>query len=109
MFKELNSKRTIKEGIDLSTLSFVKLNEFEGKEINVDGFFFTDGGFGRQVVVVGNGSKINMPSRAVSIFEDIKANDEMVKAVLDGKCKITNIRVAKAKKGTTTLFELEDC
>ena len=109
MFKELNSKRTIKEGIRLEDMEFVKLKELVGKEVKVDGFFFTDGGFGRQVVVVGNGMKINMPARAVSLFEDIKANEKLLNALLEGHCKITNIRESQTRKGTTVLFELEDC
>jgi len=109
MFKELNSKRTIKEGIELKDLPFIKLKELEGTTLKVDGFFFTDGGYGRQVVVIANGYKVNMPSRAVGLFEDIKANDEMVKAILEGHLAIGNIRESKTKKGTTTLFELMDC
>ena len=108
MFKELNSKRTIKEGIDLSELNFFKLKELEGRELKVDGFFFTDGGFGRQVVVVANGMKVNMPARAVDIFERIRNNDQMVQAMLEGHLAITNIKQAKTKKGSTTTFELTD-
>ena len=109
MFTELNSKRTIKEGLDLQAMPFIKLKEMVGKEIKVEGFFFTDGGYGRQVVVVGNGAKINMPSRAVSLFEDIKASPELTKAVLEGHLKLINVREAQTKKGSTVLFELADC
>ena len=109
MFNELNAKRTIKEGLDLQAMPFVKLKEMAGQEVKVDGFFFTDGGYGRQAVVVGNGVKINMPQRAVSLFEDIKASPELTKAMLEGHCKLVNIREVQAKKGTTVLFELADC
>lgn len=109
MFKELNSKRTIREGIELTELPFCKLRDLIGKELHVDGFFFTDGGFGRQVVVVAEGLKVNMPARAVSMFEDIRSNSELLNGVLEGHLKITNIREAKAKKGTAVLFDLEDC
>lgn len=109
MFNELNSKRTIKEGLDLTAMPFVKLKALVGDEVKVDGFFFTDGGYGRQAVVVGNGVKINMPQRAVSLFEDIKASPELTKAVLEGHLKLVNIREAQTKKGSTVLFELADC
>ena len=109
MFKELNAKRTIREGIDLSELPFCKLAEFEGKEIAVDGYFFTDGDYGRQVVVVGEGKKINMPNKAVRMFEDIDRDPEMIKAILDGHLKITEIAPFKSKRGLTTSFLLDDC
>ena len=109
MFKELNSKRTIREGIDLQALPFVKLKEMAGQDVKVDGFFFTDGGYGRQVVVVGNDKKINMPSRAVSLFEDIKNDPKLLDALLGGHCMITNIKEMPTKKGSTVLFEVADC
>lgn len=109
MFKELNTKRTVKEGINLTDLPFVKLKDLEGHDIKVDGFFFTDGDYGKQLVIVGNGLKINMPGRAVKVFEDISRNEEMVEAILNGRLLITNIREGKTKKGTTTLYDLEDC
>lgn len=110
MFNELNSgKRTIKEGIELKDLQFVKLKEMVGTEIKVDGYFFTEGDYGKQVVVVGNGKKINMPLRAVKLFESIDNNPDLVKGVLEGKCKIVNIKEGETKKGKTILFELADC
>lgn len=109
MFNEMNDKRTVKEGIELQAMPFVKLKELAGREVKVDGFFFTDGDYGRQVVVVGNGLKINMPARAVSKFEDIKASPEKTKAVLEGHLKLTSIRELQTKKGSTVLFELTDC
>lgn len=109
MFNELNKKRTIKEGLELSTMPFVKLRDLIGREIRVDGFFFTEGDYGKQVVVVGNAMKINMPARAVAMFEDIRANEQMVNALLEGHCKLTNIREGQTKKGTAILFDLADC
>lgn len=109
MFNEMNKKKTIKDGINLENMEFKKLKEFCGQEIHVDGYFFTKGDFGKQLVVVGNGYKINFPSRAVEIFEEINLNKEQVDAILNGKLKISNIKESKTKKGTTTLFELVDC
>lgn len=109
MFKELNSKKTIKEGTDLTKMEFVKLKEFEGQELRVEGYFFTSGDYGKQVVVIANGYKVNMPSRAVALFEKISNDEEMMQAVLDGKMCIKNIRPSKTKKGTTVLFDLDDC
>lgn len=111
MFEKFNKNyaNTVKEGIDTEEMEFCKLKDFEGKIIKVDGFFFTRGDYGKQVVVVGNGYKINMPERAVEMFEAIRNDEEMLKAVLDGHLLITNIAPKKAKKGNTYTFELQDC
>ena len=111
MFEKFNKSyaNTIKEGIDTDNMEYCKLKEFEGKTIKVDGFFFSKGDYGKQVVVIGNGKKINMPERAVEMFEEIRNNEEMLKAVLDGHLLITNIAPKKAKKGNTYTFELQDC
>lgn len=111
MFEKFNKSytQTVKEGIDTDSMEFVKLKEFEGKTVKVDGFFFTRGDYGKQVVVVGNGYKINMPERAVEMFEEIRSNPEMLEAVLTGHLLITNIAPKKAKKGNTYTFELQDC
>ena len=106
MFEKLNNYvNTIREGIDLQDLPFVKLDQFCGQSIKVDGFFFTVGDYGKQVVVVGNGYKINMPQRAVEQFEEITKDKEMLDAVLAGHLKIVDI--AKLKR--TTGYRLTDC
>lgn len=111
MFKELNkqTRSTVKEGIDLQALSFVKLHEFVGETIIVDGFFFTNGDYGKQIVVVGNGYKINLPNRYVEAFEQIQATDWMLEAMFNGHMALTNIRDIKAKQGYTTVFDFADC
>ena len=111
MFKDLNkqTRSTVKEGIDLTALSFVKLHEFVGKTILVDGFFFTNGDYGKQIVVVGNGYKINLPARYVEAFEQIQASDEMLDAMFNGHMALTNIRSIKTKQGYTTVFDFADC
>ena len=113
MFKELNSVRTIKEGIKLEDLQFRKLKEFAGKTLAVDGFFYTNGDYGRQLVVVARdnegGWKVNMPNRAIDQFEAIKADKDMLKAVLEGHLQITDISEAKVGRGVTTVYTLADC
>lgn len=112
MFNELNKQfsSTIKEGIDLEAMEFKPLKDFIGKTVKVDGFFFTKSDYGEQVVVVGNGAKINMPKRAVDIFKNIQASAEMLDAVLSGKLEIINITPVKCKNGVeTTGYELHDC
>ena len=44
-FEDLNtsSKKTIRDGITLDGMAFVPLKDFIGKELKVDGFFFTNG------------------------------------------------------------------
>lgn len=113
MFKELNSVKTIKEGIKLEDLQFRKLKEFTGKTLSVDGFFFTNGDYGKQLVVVARdnegGWKVNMPNRAIDQFEAIKADKDMLKAVLEGHLQITDISEAKVGRGVTTVYTLADC
>ena len=113
MFKELNSVKTIKEGIRLEDLQFRKLKEFTGKTLSVDGFFFTNGDYGKQLVVVARdnegGWKVNMPNRAIDQFEAIKSDKDMLKAVLEGHLQITDISEAKVGRGITTVYTLADC
>ena len=113
MFKELNSVRTIKEGIRLEDLQFRKLKDFVGKTLYVDGFFFTNGDYGKQLVVVARdnegGWKVNMPNRAIDQFEAIKADKDMLKAVLEGHLQIVDIQEQKLGRGSTTLYTLADC
>ena len=110
MFENLNTyATTIKEGINLESLPFVALKDMTGQTVKVDGFFFTDGKYGKQVVVVGNNCKINMPARAVEKFEMIQDNEEMLKAVLGGHLALTDIRITNTKNGTTTAFRYTDC
>lgn len=109
MFAEYNYKRTVREGIDTDKMEFLPIKNFVGKEVLVDGFFFTEGRYGRQVVVVGNGYKINLPSRSTEVFQDIANNPEKLKAVLTGHLKLTNIKMKDTKNGTTTVFDFTDC
>ena len=107
-FEQFNGTSTIKDGINLDELEFLPLKDYIGGEILVDGFFFTEGNYGKQVVVVGNGAKINMPKYAVKRFEEIRDNEEAIRALLDGKCKIVDIEELKTKNGKTTGFRLAD-
>lgn len=112
MFNELNKQmqNTVKEGVDTEKMDFAPLKDFIGKTIKVDGFFFTKGQYGEQVVVVGNGFKINMPKRATDVFKGIAQNESMLKAVLEGHLELINIVPVKAKNGSeTTGYELHDC
>lgn len=112
MFNEMNKQftNTVKEGIDTDDMEFAPLRDFVGKTVKVDGFFFTKGQYGEQVVVIGNGFKINMPKRATDTFKAIRANDFMLKAVLNGKLELINITPVKAKNGSDTVaYELHDC
>ncbi len=109
MFSNLNARRTIKEGIDTDRMEFKKLSEFCGTKFVVNGFFFTQGKYGKQVVVVGNnGYLVNMPARAVEQFEKIAENDVMVDAMIDGKMGIGNIKKITTRNGETTAYDLED-
>ena len=72
MFEKLNRRSTVREDIDTQAMEFKPLKDFCGTKIKVDGFFFTEGRYGTQVVVVGNGYLINMPKRAAEQFEKIE-------------------------------------
>lgn len=107
MFENLNkgAVSTIQEGIDLLELEFIKLREFIGDTLLVKGFFFTNGKYGEQVVVVGysvhNGRmyKVNFPNRAVEQFKTIQNNKEQLQALLDGKLSIVDIKEVNGKNG----------
>lgn len=110
MFKGLNKGNSyVREGIDTRSQDFAPLKNFIGQTIRVDGFFFTNGDYGKQVVVVGEGFNINMPSRALEQFEAIAADPEMVAAVMAGKLIINDIKAGNSKKGNpTTFYSLDD-
>ena len=92
MFNEMNNyKQTVKEGIKLENLPYKPLKDFVGYTLFVDGFFFTNGKYGRQVVIVA-----------------IMADDEKLQAVLGGKLCIVDIKIVETKNGTTTSFKLKD-
>ena len=109
MFNEYNYKSTVREGIDTDKMEFLPIKNFVGQEIRVNGFFFTKGRYGEQVVVVGNGYKINLPSRSTEVFQKIANNPEQLNAVLTGHLKLTNIKMKDTKNGTTTIFDFADC
>ena len=108
MFEKLNRRSTVAEGVNTQEMDFKPLKDFCGTKISVKGFFFTEGRFGTQVVVVGNGYLINMPKRAVEQFEAIAQDDKMLDAVLDGKLEIKNIKMLDTKNGQTVAYDLAD-
>ena len=97
--------------IDTSTMEFEKLADFVGKDLHVQGFFFSDKGkYGRSVAVVADGHLINFPNWAVTQFEEIASNSEMVAAMFDGHLLITDIHSVDTGKGNpTTAFAFADC
>lgn len=107
-FSQFNQRATVKEGINLEDLEFHPLKDYIGGEIIVDGYFFTNGRYGKQVVVVGNDAKINMPKYATAMFERIDDNDEAVNKMLEGGMKLINIEEKTTKNGTTVIFEAAD-
>lgn len=108
MFEKLNKRSTVREDIDTQTMEFKPLKDFCGTKIKVDGFFFTEGRYGTQVVVVGNGYLINMPKRAAEQFEKIAADDKMLDAVLAGKLEIKHIKMLETKNGQTVAYDFAD-
>ena len=111
MFEDYNvQKQTIREGLDTNAMEFKPISDFVGQTIKVDGFFFTTKGkYGKQVVVVGNGSLINMPKRAVEVFEKIANNEAQLQAVLGGHLMLTDITPITTKNGPSTAYKFKDC
>ena len=110
MFAEMNKvmKRTVKEGINTDDMKFKPLKDFAGQTVTVDGFFFTEGKYGTQVVVIGNGAKINMPKRYTEDFLAIRDDDAKLQAVLAGKLALGNIHEGDSANGKTTYFDYVD-
>ena len=112
MFDEMNYQSTVREDVDTESMEFIKLRELVDKgvkEILVDGFFFSSGKYGKGLVVVGNGYKINFPSHAISKFEAIANDPAKLQAVLDHKLIIKNFESVDTGKGNPTMrFTLAD-
>lgn len=107
-FENLNrSKKTMKENINLDSMSFVNIKDFIGQELPVDGFFFTTSKFGEQVVICSGDKKVNIPSRYADTFKQIRDDDEALKALLDGHLALTNIHALDSKNGKTTAFDFK--
>ena len=109
MFEKLNKRSTVCENINTENMKFVPLKDFCGQTIKSDGFFFTNGKYGKQVVVVGAGYLINMPGRATEQFQQIASNEEMLNAVLEHHLSITNIKMINPRNGQTVAYTLADC
>ena len=107
-FNNLNKRSTVREGIDTQSMEFKPLKEFCGQRVKCDGFFFTDGKYGKQVVVVGSGYLINMPARAVEQFEEIAVNAEAVDEVLKGHLVLKDIKMIDTRNGKTTAYTLSN-
>lgn len=107
IFDAVNKKRTVMEGIETEDMDFVKLKDFAGQKVATKGFFFTNGKYGKSVVVVTDSVLINMPNWSVERFETIAADQQMLDAVLAGKMGLDNIRIEKSKNGNdTTKFDI---
>lgn len=102
-----NSKKTIRDDINLDEMNFISWKEYIGKDIKVDGFFFTEGKYGRQVVIVdaANGKKVNIPKRFTDDFMKIRDDDEALAQVIAGKLVLANIREIDSKNGKTGTFD----
>lgn len=107
-FGQFNGNRVVREGIELDKLEFHKLDEFIGGVIIVDGYFFTNGKYGKQVVVVGNEAKINMPKYAMERFERIDENEEAKKRILNGELALIDIEPLETSNGNTVAFTMTD-
>lgn len=103
-FENANKRSTVREGIDTQAMEFKPLKDFCGQTVRVDGFFFTNGRYGKQCVVVGNGYLINMPARATDDFEKWSQDKAAVDAILGGHLALTSIKMLDTKNGTTVIY-----
>ncbi len=108
LFEKFNRVSTVREGIDLGSMEFKNIRDFAGQTIYVDGFFFTRGKYGEQVVVVGNGYKINMPNKAVEDFKKMMADKPTLEAILNGQLTITSIYVRNTPRGNIVNYTYKD-
>lgn len=98
------SKKTVRDGINSDSWEFKPLKDFIGTEILVNGFFFTEGKYGKQVVVIADGVKVNIPKRYTEQFEQIRDNDEARADMLEGHLKLTDIKAIDSQNGKTVAF-----
>ena len=108
IFDKYNTRGTIMEGVETDQMDFAPLKDFCGQKVKCQGFFFTEGRYGRQVVVIGGGFLINMPQRAVEQFEGIANDEQALNAVLKGKLMLTEIKMVDTRNGKTTAYKLTE-
>lgn len=85
-----------KPNINTEGMEFVNLIEYAKKNVkklDIDGFFFKTGNFGKECVIIADGKLINAPSRAVEEFQQILDDPELSQALIDGKVYLENISV----------------
>ena len=111
-FEKFNKKkRTVSESIETDELEFMPLKEFVNEDVQIFGFFFTEGEFGRQVVLVSKDALINMPARAVEDFEEMASDSETVDAIINGELTLRggdDIKAKKKGRKDTVAFEYMD-
>ena len=115
-FNKSGSGAILPESVDLTALEFHKLAEFVGQELTLKGFFFSNGTYGKQVVIYTTtptypmGVKINMPKRYVALFEEVLKTPNAKEQILSNHCLISNIQTKKTKTGKdTVVFNFKDC
>lgn len=85
-----------KANINTEGMEFVNLITYSNngtKKLDIDGFFFKTGNFGKECVVIADGKLINMPARAVEEFQQILDDSELTQALIDGKVYLENLSV----------------
>lgn len=83
-----------KPNINTDGMEFVNLIDYAGtKKLDIDGFFFKTGNFGKECVIIADGKLINAPARAVEEFQQILDDPELSQALIDGKVYLENISI----------------
>lgn len=111
-FNRLNFKTTVNKNIDTRNNEFIKLTDYakKYKKALIKGFFFTNGRYGKNVVAVTDKYNINMPSFAVSIFEEIEEDNNLLNELVTDGTTIGNFRELPPKMGKnpSILFDFID-
>lgn len=107
MFAEKNrTTNTVADGINTKEMEFKPLKDFIGKSVQIFGYFFTNGKYGKQVVAVTKEVLINLPKRYTEEFEAFTG--EEIDAVKNGKLMLADIREIDSNNGKTVAFDYAD-
>ena len=100
---------TVADGIDTKALKYAKASEIcfeDGKPIQLFGFFFQTGKYGKSVTLVTKDLGINVPQRYVEMFESY--TPEEIEQIKEGHLGIGKIYMMDTDNGKTPMLEFVD-
>lgn len=99
-FTQFNKRTTVMPGLNTDGMQFTKLRDHIGEELPVKGFFFTEGRFGKQVTIITDNCLVDMPARAVTVFELMAEDQGALEDIFAGRLIITDIKEVSGGYGT---------